>query len=191
MGKFTFTPLELPGLVVVKPTVFGDDRGFFMETWQREEFAAAGLALPFVQDNHSKSSHGVLRGLHFQRQHVQGKLVRVLRGAVYDVGVDLRPNSPSFGRWAGVELSAENKLQLYVPPGFAHGFLVLSDEAEFVYKCTDIYHPESEGGILYSDAGIGIKWPAVPGAHKLSAKDAALPPFEGQDFSMFEGWYAP
>lgn len=191
LGKFTFTPLSIPDLVVIQPTVFGDNRGFFMETWQAEEFAAAGIAAPFVQDNHSKSTRGVLRGLHFQRQHTQGKLVRVLLGTVYDVGVDVRPNSPTFGQWAGVELSGENHLQLYVPPGFAHGFVVLSEEAEFVYKCTDYYHPESEGGIVWNDPDVGVQWPDMGGTPNLSAKDAALSAFAAQDFSQFERWYTP
>lgn len=191
MSKFTFTPLEIPELVLIKPTVFGDDRGFFMETWHEEEFAAAGIKEPFVQDNHSKSEKGVLRGLHFQWQNTQGKLVRVLCGEVFDVGVDLRPNSPTFGKWAGAKLSAENHLQLYVPPGFGHGFLVLSDVAEFAYKCTDIYNPGSEGGILWSDDELAIAWPNIGMPPKLSPKDAALPKLAGQNFATFERWYKP
>lgn len=191
LGKFTFRQTGLPGLLVIEPTVFGDDRGFFMETWHEEEFAAAGIAGPFVQDNHSKSSRGVLRGMHFQTQNTQGKLVRVIRGRVYDAAVDLRPNSPSFGRWYGVELTDENQLQFYVPPGFAHGFLVLSGEAEFVYKCTDYYNPAAEGGLRWDDADIGIQWPDAGAPLLLSAKDTALPPLRGQDFSIFERWYRP
>lgn len=191
MSKFTFTPLQIPDLVVIEPTVFGDDRGFFMETWQQQDFAAAGISGPFVQDNHSKSSRGVLRGLHFQWRHTQGKLVRVLFGQVYDVGVDVRPNSPTYGQWAGVTLSGENRLQLYVPPGFAHGFVVLSDTAEFVYKCTDVYDPASDGGICWDDADLGIAWPGLGAPPKLSEKDTALPAFAAQDFTPFERWYTP
>ena len=180
---------EVKDLYIIEPKVYGDHRGWFMETWSRRSFEEAGLYYTFVQDNHSKSTRGVLRGLHFQRQHTQGKLVRVLRGRVFDVGVDVRPGSPTFGQWAGVELSEENHRQLYVPQGFAHGFAVLSDEAEFVYKCTDFYHPESEGGILWNDPDIGIQWPDFGSQPNLSGKDAALPPFKGQDFSAFERWY--
>lgn len=189
MGKFTFIETEVPGIVVIETSVFGDDRGYFMETYHEEEFAAAGITGPFVQDNQSLSGKGVLRGLHFQRRHTQGKLVRVLRGRVFDVGVDIRPGSPTFGRWAATELSDENRRQLYVPPGFAHGFLVLSDAAEFAYKCTDVYHPASEGGIRYDDADIGIRWPAVDAPVRTSEKDRQLPAFAAQDFSDFERWY--
>lgn len=188
MGKFSFIQTEVPGVVVVEPTVFGDDRGYFMETYHREEFAAAGITAEFVQDNQSKSHKGVLRGLHFQTRHTQGKLVRVISGRVFDVAVDVRPNSPHFGRWAGVELSSENKRQLYVPEGFAHGFLVLSGEAEFTYKCTDFYDPAHEGGIVWDDADIGIEWPVLDVPYALSDKDKALPPLRGQDFSHFEKW---
>lgn len=188
-GKFKFIKTELPGVLLVENTVFGDDRGYFMETFQAEDFAAAGITDAFVQDNHSKSRRGVLRGLHFQWQNTQGKLVRVVSGAVYDVAVDLRPNSPAFGKWTGVELNTDNKLQFYVPPGFAHGFLVLSDEAEFVYKCTDLYNPAAEGGIRWDDADIGIRWPNAGVPPALSGKDTALPPLAGQDFSSFERWY--
>ena len=189
MGKFTFTPTELPGVVVIEPTVYGDERGWFMETWHAGEFAEAGITAPFVQDNHSKSRKGVLRGLHFQKENTQGKLVRVVSGQVFDVAVDLRPNSPAFGKWAGVELSGENKRQFYVPEGFAHGFLVMSYEAEFVYKCTDIYNPSVEGGVLWNDEAIGIQWPDIGVAPQLSAKDAVLPTLAAQDFALFERWY--
>lgn len=189
MGKFTFTPTELPGVMIIDPTVFGDERGWFMETWHAGEFAEAGIAAPFVQDNHSKSRKGVLRGLHFQKENTQGKLVRVVSGRVFDVAVDLRPNSPAFGKWTGVELSAENKRQFYVPEGFAHGFLVISDEAEFVYKCTDMYNPAAEGGVLWNDPAIGIQWPDIGVAPQLSAKDAVLPALATQDFALFERWY--
>ena len=136
MGKFSFIQTELQGVFIIEPTVFGDERGYFMETYQKEEFAAAGIDCNFVQDNQSKSSRGVLRGLHFQKENTQGKLVRVVKGEVFDVAVDCRPHSKTFGKWTGVILSEENKRQFYVPEGFAHGFLVLSDEAEFTYTCT-------------------------------------------------------
>ncbi len=190
MGKFKFIETEVPGMLIVENTVFGDSRGFFMETYHQEEFAAAGITAPFVQDNHSLSTKGVLRGLHFQKEHTQGKLVRVVRGRVFDVGVDVRPGSPHFGAWAGVELSDENKRQLWVPAGFAHGFLVLSDVAEFTYKCTDIYCPAAEGGIRYDDADIGIRWPQLGEPFRLSEKDTALPGLAGQDFACFERWLA-
>ena len=188
MGKFTFIETEVPGMLIIEPTVFGDSRGFFMETYHKEEFAAAGLTAEFVQDNHSLSGKGVLRGLHFQKERTQGKLVRVVRGRVFDVGVDLRPGSPYFGRWAGVELNDENKRQLWVPPGFAHGFLVLSEEAEFTYKCTDLYFPAAEGGVRYDDPDVGIRWPELDVPFQLSGKDEALPGLRGQDFSCFERW---
>ncbi|MDI6619041.1 MAG: dTDP-4-dehydrorhamnose 3,5-epimerase [Clostridiales bacterium] len=159
MGKFEFMKLDIDGLYVIQPRVFGDSRGYFMETYNYNEFKEAGLGMIFVQDNQSKSRKGVLRGLHFQKQHPQGKLVRVISGEVFDVAVDIRKGSRTFGKWQGVILSAENKKQFYISEGFAHGFLVLSDEAEFVYKCTDFYHPEDEGGIIWNDPDIGIKWP--------------------------------
>lgn len=159
MGKFRFIKTGIEGLYVIEPTVFGDNRGYFMETYHAKEFQAAGLNMVFVQDNQSKSKQGVLRGLHFQYNYPQGKLVRVTKGEVFDVAVDLRKNSKTFGKWYGVTLSEENKKQFYIPEGFAHGFLVLTDEAEFVYKCTDYYHPEDEGGILWNDPEIGIDWP--------------------------------
>ena len=182
MAKFEFIKNEIEGLVVIKPTVFGDDRGFFMETFHKDEFAAAGITREFVQDNHSKSSKGVLRGLHFQTENTQGKLVRVIKGEVFDVAVDCRPGSKTFGQWYGVTLSEENKVQFYVPEGFAHGFLVLSDEAEFVYKCTDLYNPKAEGGIPYNDETIGITWPEIDCEVKLSAKDQVHTPFAQQTF---------
>jgi dTDP-4-dehydrorhamnose 3,5-epimerase len=159
MGKFNFIRTDIEGLYIIEPTVFGDERGYFMETYNLKEFQEAGLDMVFVQDNQSKSRKGVLRGLHFQYKHPQGKLVRVTRGEVFDVAVDLRKNSKTFGKWYGVLLSEENKRQFYIPEGFAHGFLVLSDEAELVYKCTEYYHPEDEGGIIWNDPEIGIKWP--------------------------------
>ena len=162
----------IEGLCVITPAVHGDNRGYFMETYQKEEFAAAGITAEFVQDNQSSSTRGVLRGLHFQKQHPQGKLVRAVSGEVFDVAVDLRPNSATFGKWYGVVLSAENKRQFYVPEGFAHGFIVLSDEAEFAYKCTDFYHPGDEGGLAWNDPEIGVEWPIEEGMELIiSDKD--------------------
>ena len=172
MGKFRFIETELPGVVIIEPTVFGDNRGYFMETFQAEEFAAAGIKGPFVQDNQSSSRKGVLRGLHFQINFPQAKLVRVLKGEVFDVAVDLREGSPTFGKWHGVLLSEENKKQFFIPEHFAHGFVVLSDEAEFAYKCTDFYHPNDEGGLKWDDPEIGVKWPIPEGMELiLSEKD--------------------
>ncbi len=162
----------LPGVLIIEPRVFGDARGFFLESWNRQNFADAGLDLDFVQDNHSRSARGVLRGLHYQLENPQGKLVRVTQGAVFDVAVDIRRSSPHFGKWVGVELSAENHRMLWIPPGFAHGFLVLSETADFLYKCTTLYHPPSDRGIRWDDPDIGIAWPDVGLAPLLSAKDA-------------------
>jgi len=159
MGKFKFIKTSIEGVYIIEPTVFGDERGFFMETYHVNEFKEAGIDMTFVQDNHSKSRKGVLRGLHFQYTEPQGKLVRVIKGEVFDVAVDLRRKSPTYGKWEGIILSEENKKQFYVPEGFAHGFLVLSDEAEFTYKCTNFYNADDEGGILWNDPNIGIKWP--------------------------------
>ena len=159
MTKFKFTETGIEGMFVVEPTVFEDNRGFFMETFQENDFREAGYDLKFVQDNQSKSSKGVLRGLHLQLKYPQGKLVRVIKGEVFDVGVDLRGDSPTYGKWFGAVLSEENKKQLYIPPKFAHGFVVLSDEAEFLYKCTEFYHGEDESGIKWDDEDIGIDWP--------------------------------
>lgn len=150
---------ELDGVVCFQPQVFGDERGFFMETWRESWGPEAGINRPFVQDNHSLSAKGILRGLHYQIMHPQGKLVRVTRGEVFDVAVDMRRSSPNFGNWVGRHLSAENKMMMWVPPGFAHGFLVLSDEAEFLYKCTDYYAPEYDRTLLWNDPTLGIKWP--------------------------------
>lgn len=162
----------IQGLCVIEPAVHGDSRGYFMETYNQNDFKEAGLNMVFVQDNQSMSVKGVLRGLHFQKQFPQGKLVRVVRGSVFDVAVDLRSDSETYGKWFGVLLSAENKKQFYIPEGFAHGFLVLSDEAEFAYKCTDFYHPGDEGGILWSDPEIGIDWPIEEGMELIiSDKD--------------------
>ncbi|MFZ5580723.1 MAG: dTDP-4-dehydrorhamnose 3,5-epimerase [Pseudomonadota bacterium] len=167
-------PTRLPDVLILEPKVFGDHRGFFLESWNRQRFAEAGLDLDFVQDNHSRSSQGILRGLHYQLIRPQGKLVRVTRGAVFDVAVDLRRDSPSFGQWAGVELSEDNHRMLWVPPGFGHGFYVLSESADFQYKCTDYYTPEHERCVAWDDPDIGIDWPLIEGrAPTLSAKDAA------------------
>ena len=176
MGKIKVTPCEtegkvIEGLYVIEPTVFRDERGYFMETYNQNDFKEAGLNMVFVQDNQSMSVKGVLRGLHFQKQYPQGKLVRAVRGTVFDVAVDLRTHSETYGKWYGVELSAENKKQFYIPEGFAHGFLVLSDEAEFCYKCTDFYHPNDEGGILWNDAEVGVEWPMPEG---MTAADLIL-----------------
>ncbi len=176
MGNFNFIKTEIDGMFIIEPTVFGDDRGYFLETYHYDEFKKAGIDVTFVQDNQSKSKRGVLRGLHFQTKRPQGKLVRVIRGKVFDVGVDLRKNSSSFGKWVGAILSDENKRQLYIPAEFAHGFLVLSDEAEFVYKCTDFYDPQNEGGIIYNDPDININWPISNDMEIfLSQKDRVLP----------------
>ena len=159
MGKITVETCEIEGLKVITPTVYGDERGYFMETYQYEDFKAAGIDQVFVQDNQSASKKGVLRGLHFQIHFPQDKLVRVVSGEVFDVAVDLREGSKTFGRWHGVTLSAENKKQFFIPKDFAHGFLVLSDVAEFAYKCTDFYHPGDEGGVAWNDPELGIAWP--------------------------------
>lgn len=171
-------PLGIKGLFALQPKVFSDERGYFIETYNEQDLAALGLDLRFVQDNQSKSSRGVLRGLHFQKTYPQGKLVRVISGEVFDVAVDLRPASPSFGKWVGLLLSGETQNQFYIPPGFAHGFLVISEEAVFAYKCTEFYHPEDEGGIRYDDSTIGISWPDLGQAPNLSAKDLSLPVFD-------------
>lgn len=172
MGKIKVTTCDIEGLYVIEPTVFKDERGYFMETYNQNDFKEAGLNMTFVQDNQSMSVKGVLRGLHFQKQYPQGKLVRAVRGTVFDVAVDLRSDSKTYGKWFGVTLSAENKKQFYIPEGFAHGFLVLSDEAEFAYKCTDFYHPGDEGGLLWSDPEIGVDWPIEPGMELIiSDKD--------------------
>ena len=164
----------IPGLVIIEPTVFGDERGFFMETYHAAKFKDAGITANFVQDNHSKSGRGILRGLHYQIQHPQGKLVRVVSGEVFDVAVDLRHDSPTCGQWVGEMLSAENKKMLWVPPGFAHGFFVTSESAEFVYKCTELYAPQHERSVRWDDPDLNIAWPLIGGAQPLvSAKDAA------------------
>lgn len=176
MGQINVTTCEIEGLKVIEPKVFGDERGYFFESYNYNDYAAAGITEQFVQDNQSASKKGVLRGLHFQKEFPQGKLVRVIRGEVFDVAVDLREGSDTYGKWFGVILSEENKKQFFVPKGFAHGFLVLSDYAEFAYKCTDFYHPNDEGGLLWNDPEIGIEWPLQEGVElTLSEKDAKWP----------------
>ena len=163
----------LPGVLIIQPKAFGDHRGFFLETFQVERYREAGITLPFVQDNHSRSQRGVLRGLHFQKTRPQGKLVSVSRGAVYDVAVDIDPASATYGQFVGVELNDDNHRQLWIPPGYAHGFCVLSEVADFQYKCTDFYFPADEGGLLWNDPDVGIPWPITE--PQLSAKDANNP----------------
>jgi len=185
MGNFIFNKCDIEGLYVIEPKLFGDERGYFMEAYNYEDFKAAGLSMVFVQDNQSMSKKGVLRGLHFQKTHPQGKLVRVLSGTVYDVAVDLRKSSKSYGKYYGVILSGENKKMFYVPEGFAHGFLVLSESAVFAYKCTDYYHPEDEGGILWNDPDIGIEWPVSQDMQVLlSEKDKKLPLLSQSNFAF-------
>lgn len=174
MSNFTFEPTEIKDVYIVTPKLFGDNRGYFMETYSEAAFKEAGLNYVFVQDNQSSSKKGVLRGLHFQKTHPQAKLVRVLKGEVFDVAVDLRKNSKTYGKWVGVLLSEENHKQLMIPRGFAHGFVVISDYAEFAYKCDDFYHPEDEGGIMYNDEEIAVEWPEV-GELILSEKDQKHP----------------
>lgn len=163
---------RLKGVLIIEPTVFGDQRGFFKETFQAERYLQIGIDLPFVQDNHSRSQKGVLRGLHLQKTRSQGKLVSCSRGVVYDVAVDINPGSPTFGEYVGVELTEDNHRQLWIPPGFAHGFCVLSDEADFQYKCTDLYFPEDEAGLVWNDPEVAIKWPVKNPT--LSEKDQKL-----------------
>ena len=169
MGQIKVTKCDIEGLCVIVRTVHGDERGYFMESFYLNDMKEAGLDMVFVQDNQSMSTKGVLRGLHYQKEYPQGKLVRVIKGTVFDVAVDLRRDSKTYGKWYGVELSEENKKQFYIPEGFAHGFLVLSDEAEFCYKVTDFYHPGDEGGLAWNDPEIGIKWPKVIGEYSGSA----------------------
>lgn len=172
MGKLTVETCEIEGLKVITPQVFEDKRGYFMETYQAEAFKAIGIDMPFVQDNQSASVKGVLRGLHFQINFPQDKLVRVIKGEVFDVAVDMREGSKTYGKWFGVRLSEENKKQFFIPKNFAHGFLVLSDYAEFCYKCSELYHPNDEGGIMYNDPAIGVEWPIPEGMELImSEKD--------------------
>ncbi len=181
MGKFNFIKTDIDGVIIVEPTAYGDSRGYFMETYQREDFVKGGIDVEFVQDNQSMSTKGVLRGLHFQKQFPQSKLVRCIKGEVFDVAVDLRPGSPTYGKWEGVLLTEENKRQFFIPKNFAHGFLVLSDVAEFVYKVDDFYHPNDEGGLMWNDPDIGVEWPIPNGLEiKLSDKDKLHPPFKNK-----------
>ncbi len=174
MGKIQVTKCPIEGLYIIEPTVFGDSRGYFMETYNQRDLSEQGLNMVFVQDNQSMSNKGVLRGLHFQINHPQGKLVRVIKGRVFDVAVDIRRESTTYGQWFGVELSEDNKKQFYIEPGFAHGFLVLSDTAEFCYKTTDFYHPNDEGGIVWNDSAIGIVWPEVNGNNLIDGTPLVL-----------------
>lgn len=183
MGQIKVTKLEIPGLFILEPAVHGDSRGYFMETYNQKDMHEAGLDMVFVQDNQSMSKKGVLRGLHYQKNYPQGKLVRVIRGAVFDVAVDLRKDSPTYTKWYGVRLSAENKKQFYIPEGFAHGFLVLSDEAEFCYKVTDFWHPDDEGGIIWNDPTVNVDWPLCC-EPILSEKDMKLPFFKDLNFNF-------
>lgn len=184
MGQIKVTKCPIDGLYVIEPTVHGDSRGYFVETYNQKDMAEAGLNMVFVQDNQSMSVKGVLRGLHFQKEYPQGKLVRVIQGRVFDVAVDLRPGSETYGRWYGVELTAENKKQFYISEGFAHGFLVLSDTAEFCYKVTDFYHPGDEGGLAWNDPAIGIRWPDVVGDYQGTASAAGYTLADGTPLNL-------
>lgn len=176
----------IEGLCIIEPAVHGDNRGYFMETYNQNDMHEAELDMVFVQDNQSMSVKGVLRGLHFQKQYAQGKLVRVINGAVFDVAVDLRPGSATYGKWYGVELTAENHKQFYIPEGFAHGFLVLSEKAEFCYKCTDFYHPGDEGGLAWNDPKIGIAWPDLVGEYRGTASAEGYTMSDGTPLNMSE-----
>ncbi len=186
MGQIKVTKCPIEGLYIIEPTVHGDSRGYFMETYNQQDFEAVGLNMKFVQDNQSLSTKGVLRGLHFQKKYPQGKLVRAIKGRVFDVAVDLRADSKTYGRWYGMELSAENKKQFYISEGFAHGYLVLSDEAEFCYKCTDFYHPGDEGGLAWNDPGIGIEWPELTGDYKGDASGEGYALNDGTKINLSE-----
>lgn len=176
----------IEGLCVITPTVHGDDRGYFMETYNLNDMKEAGLDLDFVQDNQSSSGKGVLRGLHYQKNYPQGKLVRVIRGSVFDVAVDLRKGSETYGKWYGLELSEENKKQFYIPKGFAHGYLVLSEWAEFCYKCTDFYHPGDDGGLVWNDPAIGITWPDVTGEYPVNGSSSGYHMSDGTPLNILE-----
>lgn len=186
MGQINVTKAPIEGLYIIEPTVHGDSRGYFMETYSQRDMQDAGLNMVFVQDNQSMSVKGVLRGLHFQKQYPQGKLVRVIKGKVFDVAVDLRAGSPTYGKWFGVELSEENKKQFYISEGFAHGFLVLSETAEFCYKVTDFYHPGDEGGLAWNDPEIGIVWPQVVGEYDGSASALGYALQDGTPLNLSE-----
>ncbi len=186
MGQIKVTKCPIEGLYIIEPTVHGDDRGYFMETYNKRDMEDVGLDMNFVQDNQSMSVKGVLRGLHFQKQYPQGKLVRAIKGRVFDVAVDLREGSATYGKWYGVELTEENKKQFYISQGFAHGFLVLSDTAEFCYKCTDFYHPGDEGGLAWNDPAIGIQWPELTGAYNGSASAEGYALSDGTPLNLSE-----
>ena len=176
-------PTEIPDVILIRPKVFGDPRGYFFESWEERKFAARGLEVKFVQDNHSRSARNILRGLHYQIQQAQGKLVRVVTGAVFDVAVDIRRSSPTFGRWVGATLSEENHHMMWVPPGFAHGFLVLSESADFLYRCTDFWAPQHERAIQWNDPDLAITWPlSEGGAPVLSTKDAVAKRFKDAEY---------
>lgn len=185
-GNFTFTKTTIDGVIIVDVKSYGDERGYFMETYKKEDFIKGGIDVDFVQDNQSASVKGVLRGLHYQIHHPQSKLVRVVEGAVFDVAVDLRKGSATYGKWVGVELSAENRKQLFIPQGFAHGFLVLSERAVFCYKCDDFYHPNDEGGLMWNDTTIGIRWPAMEGAEVFDERMIVLSEKDKKHSSLTE-----
>ena len=186
MGQIKVTKCPIEGLYIIEPAVHGDNRGYFMETYNKRDMEEAGLNMNFVQDNQSMSVKGVLRGLHFQKQYPQGKLVRAIKGRVFDVAVDLRAGSATYGKWYGVELTEENKKQFYISEGFAHGFLVLSDTAEFCYKCTDFYHPGDEGGLAWNDPAIGIDWPELTGSYPGSASAEGYALADGTPLNLSE-----
>lgn len=186
MGQIKVTPCPIEGLYIIEPTVHGDERGYFMETYNQQDMNEAGLDMVFVQDNQNMSTKGVLRGLHFQKHFPQGKLVRVLEGRVFDVAVDMRSHSETFGQWYGVELTAENKKQFYISEGFAHGFLVLSDSAVFCYKCTDFYHPGDEGGLAWNDPTINIQWPEIRGTYQGSCSAQGYSLADGTPLTLSE-----
>ena len=186
MGQIKVTPCPIQGLYIIEPAVHGDSRGYFMETYNQKDMAEAGLDMVFVQDNQSMSVKGVLRGLHFQKEFPQGKLVRAIKGRVFDVAVDLRPGSETYGKWYGVELTEENKKQFYISEGFAHGFLVLSETAEFCYKVTDFYHPGDEGGLAWNDPAIGIQWPDVVGQYNGTASSEGYTLSDGTPLTLSE-----
>lgn len=185
-GNFTFTKTAIDGVIIVDVRSYGDERGYFMETYKKEDFIKGGIDVDFVQDNQSASVKGVLRGLHYQIHHPQSKLVRVVEGAVFDVAVDLRKGSATYGKWVGVELSTENRKQLFIPQGFAHGFLVLSERAVFCYKCDDFYHPNDEGGLMWNDTTIGIRWPAMEGDEVFDERMVVLSEKDKKHSSLIE-----
>jgi len=186
MSDFKFLPQSIPGLYLIEPKVFGDHRGFFMEHYNQKDFEAAGIGLPFIQDNHSRSQKGILRGLHFQKTHPQGKLIRVVAGSVFDAVVDLRKGSPAFGHWWGIELKAEEHKMVYIPRGCAHGFLTLTENVDFMYKCTDFYYPEDEAGLIWNDPHVNIEWPLdrIDGTPKLSERDKKWPTLDKLDINF-------